>query len=354
MIDRVYTFPIRKRSARKVASIFGSNIHIKYGDGTTVVNNYPQNQTISTYIATAKDLGIGWYRTNCTNATDASRAAPYFDAFRAAGIEPFCVIDADLNSYTGTYASNYSAGKTLGTAIGAALKGHCLYFETSNERDFYCRIDTKDNGVYRYGGTHVRSDGTNVDGSRVTDYDPTARECFMGWNTGVADGLKVNIPDAIYGFATGAGYGYVFANLLHFGTATIGGPQVRTPCPQGLWGSHWYMNMYDPTKSKQQDGTVVDVLGLYNTLVPGAVGFITEWGLMMDETTQASSIPMWCHTWYSNRLKYNIAGAFIYAQYPNPSSEGDTPTSNWGLNQSDGVTKRAGYTAYKNFISNPY
>lgn len=350
MTDCVYTFPIRKRLARKVASIFGSNIHIKYGDGTTVVDQYPQNQTISTYVATAQDLGIGWYRTNCTNATDALRAQPYFTAFRAAGIEPFCVIDAGV-TLTDSYATAYGKGKTLGTSIGANLAGYCKYFETSNEIDFKCRTDGG-SGAQRTVAANGIADGSYIDGSQPTDYSATAIEAFCGWNAGVADGLKVNIPDAVYGFATGAGFGYVLGSMLHNGTDRTG-TVVRTPYPQGLAGLHWYMNMGSPL-SAGQSGHVVNVLQQYNQQMPGAKLFVSEWGLQMDETTQTSSIPTWCHTWYANRVAYNILGAFIYAQFPNPSNEGDTATSNWGLIQSDGLTKRAGYTAYKNFISNPY
>lgn len=342
------------RLAKRPPSILGTNVHIKYGNGRSVVSQYPQGLTAQQYLGIFNDVGYGWARTNCSNATDAVDAAPFFDVWRAGGVEPFVVIDQDMDYFAG-YTSNYNTAKSLGTAIGAALAGHCLYFETSNERDYQCRIDyKKSDGTYRFAGPYTRTDGTNVDGSRVSDYDPTAMEGFMGWNTGMTDGLKVNIPNVMNGFATGAGYGYVFATLLHYGSATIGGPQVRTPCPQKIWGSHWYMNMGDPTKSKQQDGTIVDVLGLYNSLVPGAKGFITEWGFKMDESTQAATIPGWCHTWNSNRFKYNILGAMIYAQFPNPASEsGDTQAVNWGMQWSD-LTKRAGYTAMKNYIALPY
>lgn len=352
MIDRVYTFPIRKRSARKVASIFGSNIHIKYGNGSAPVNNYPQNWTVQTYVDSARDLGIGWYRTNLNSAADALAYQPYFSAFRAAGVEPFVVIDLDI-TLTDSFATAYGKAKTIGQQISANLVGYCKYFETSNERDYHCRTDGGNGPTLRTVALNGVADGTYIDGSRPTDYDATKIEAFCGWNAGMEDGIRVNIPDAICGFATGAGFGYVMGSMLHNGTDRNGNV-VRTPRPQGLAGSHWYMNMGDPTKAGQS-GHVVNVFQQYNQQMPGAAIFVTEWGLAMDETTQSSTIPTWCHTWYSNRVAFNIQGAFIYAHFPNPSGEGtDTATSNWGIYQADGVTKRAGYTAYKNFISNPH
>lgn len=323
---------------------FGANIHIKYGDGTgTAVSNYPQNQTVQSYVNKALDLGLGWYRTNCNTAANITAEIPYFTAMRANGIEPFVVIDAGI-TLTNSYATNYSAGRSLGLAIGQKAAGYVRFFETSNEIDFNCRND-KQSQPARSG----------LDGSQRTDFYQPALDAFMGWNTGVLDGLRYYIPDAQIGYATGAGFGaYIVGEMWKKGLDNTGA-QVRDPVNVSFQGLHWYWSMGDPRSATPNGGTTLNVMQeIYRRMsVPT---FVTEWGSSIGDAgtdaAQASQLTTRCGTYWNNRVADNVAGAFFYAMFPNPTNEGDDPVSpNWGLVTADGNTIKQSYTAYKNFIA---
>jgi hypothetical protein len=315
--------------------MFGANIHIKYGDGTgAAVSNYPQNQTPQTYVDKALDLGFKWYRTNCNTAANV--------VMRANNIEPFIVIDAGIN-LSNSYATNYNSGLALGQAIGNAAAGYCLYFETSNEIDFNCRLDKQ--------GQTGRS---GLDGSQRTDFYQPALDAFMGWNTGVLDGLRQYIPNAQVGYATGAGFGAYIVGEMWLKGLNNQGVQVRDPVNVSFQGLHWYWSMGDPRSATPNGGTTLNVMQeIWNRMAVPT--FVTEWGSSINDATsqaaQASQLTTRCGTYWNNRVADHVAGVMFYAMFPNPANEGDTATLNWGLVQSDGVTIKPSYTAYKNFIA---
>lgn len=324
----------------------GANIHIKYGDGTTVVSNYPQNQTPSTYVAFAQDLGIKWYRTNITTAQDAVKAQPYFTAFRAAGIEPFVVINAEPASFTVSYATNYSLGLSLGQAIGQALAGYCVYVETSNEIDKYVRID-------KLAGAK-RADGSSVDGSQRSDFNDTWLNAFCGWNSGVAAGLRQYISGVKIGYAPGTGFGaYIVGEMWQKGIDTNGNV-VRAPEPVDYQSFHWYTSMANPQSATPSGGTALNIFQeCYRRM--GVPMFITEWGSSITDAPtaalQASQLTSRAHSFWDTHANDHIAGAFFYGLFPNPAEEGDNDTTNWGLVQKDGITIKPSYTAFKSFIA---
>lgn len=322
-------------------AFFGANVHI----GSTYAG-YPTGLTASSYVSLAQDLGIRWYRTNnCNTASAINTMAPYFTAMKNAGIEPFIVIDQGIN-LSNSYATNYSAALSMGQAIGQAAAGLCRYFECSNEQDFPCRTD---------GGSGAqRGDGSYIDGSQRTDFDNNKLAAFFGWNTGMADGIRQYITDAMIGFASGAGFGaYIVGEMWAKGMDNTG-TVVRSPVKVNFQGVHWYWSMGNPRSATPSGGSTVNVMQQVWSRM-GCPSIITEWGSAPSsdaatQAAQASQLTTRCQTYWDNRVADNTAAAFFYAMFPNPN---DDATLNWGLVQSDGTTKKPSYTAYQSFIASP-
>lgn len=322
-------------------TLFGVNIHIGYNWITAF-----GAQTPASYALTGNDLGIQWYRTQCTNASNAAALQPYFTSMRQAGIEPLVVVimepDADWGA---TYQQNYKDAYSIGYDIGVNLKGYCTWFETSNEIDFKCRTDVAGLG----GGSRTTAlNGISVggvNGQLRGDYDPQHIEAFCGWNTGMADGIRMSIPDAKIGHATGTAFGYIMGEMWAKGMDRDGN-YVRPCCQVDFMGLHWYDGMGDPRSCGQSYSNVpaLKIVNIFQETITrmGCGTLITEWGSTQAGTAQAAWATLQGTDWFNHRVGDQILGAIWYALFPNA---GDNDTNNWGLIQADGTTKKPVYTA---------
>lgn len=299
----------------------------------------------STYVNTFLDLGVKMVRTNIGDVIGASSLVPLFQLFAASSIVPLIVIDQGID-LTNSYAANYSASYSLGLSIAQPLRGHCKYFECSNEFDFACRVD------FQNRSTVNPVDGKSVDGSIPTDYVPAAIEAMRGWTAGMQAGIKSVIPTALCGYASGVAFSNVVADMLFNGKDTTGAI-TQTPIPLDFIGVHWYSSECDilaagPSLHTNQP---VNVLQQLNTVMSGKPIIVSEFGTWDTEANQAQYLTSQFDVWRANRLRYNIIAALFYALFPNPVNEGETLETNWGLIEADGTTRKAAYAAYKKYTA---
>lgn len=321
-------FPAR---AQLPSSMFGLNIHLNWG--------FPYSgQTVTSYAATANDLGIGWYRTDVHDYSSAAFAVPYFDYLRKHGVEPFPVI-TNVPGWSWDYETSYRIAYSVGAQVSLGLKGYATWFETSNELDYFVRTDSG-TGLPRT----ITANGTTVgwiDGSQPTDFDASRIETFCGWNMGMADGIRSNIPDAKIGFATGTAFGgYIMGEMLQKGMDRDG-TYCRPCCKVDFHGLHWYDGMGDPRGAGQVVGSVSFVVNVFQEAWRrmGVGTVISEWGSNHAETAQATYITNMGTEYLTHRNDDHIIQANLYALFGNSSAD------DWGVIKMDGSTHKAAYSA---------
>ncbi|WP_323122002.1 glycoside hydrolase 5 family protein [Burkholderia alba] len=297
----------------------------------------------SDYVGTLADLGARVVRTNISDAVGAAGLVPFFQSFAASGIVPLVVIDQGFD-LAGSYETNYQAAHALGLAIAGPLNGHCRYFECGNELDFACRVD------YLARGRVNPVDAKPVDGSVPTDYRPASIEVLRGWTAGMLAGIKRVIPAAQCGYASGVAYGHVVADMLCNGKDTTGAT-TTTPIPLDFIGMHWYSSQNDILAAGPSTHTnqFVNVLQQLNAVTSRKPIIVSEFGAWDTDANQARYLTSQLDVWRTHRSEYNIVAALFYALFPNPANQGETAAMNWGMLQTDGITRKAAYAAYRSY-----
>jgi hypothetical protein len=366
--------PKQQSSAPTPNGFFGVNTHLNRSAWPAYASMTP-----ASYQAISADAGIQIWRTDMTSASQITAQAAIINGWIANGQTPLIVITpASYDLLTATYASNYIAGQTLGVAMANAAVASIsdptkIYWECTNELDFACRVDK-----IGAAGTKNPVDGANVDGSVRSDFDHNAIERLRGLVGGLVAGIKSVIPTAKCGMATGNPYSFVVQEMLLKGietTATYAWnyngtvTATQTAIPFDFVCLHWYSTMFNAEGAgpsfhgsasscpdKYASATSYpNVLSLLQTRCNGLPLIVSEWGTWDTEANQASYITSQYAVWFNNRATYNIKAVCLYVLFSDTADSGTgtdiggVSTSNFGLIKADGSTKKAAYTALKNY-----
>lgn len=303
---------------------YGMNGHMAWGD-TAWATTYSKAQQR----AYLQDLGCTMYRADVASATMANviktSLQPGGD-FYAQGIGFIPVLNGVSAGWStnATETDSYNLGKNLAVAVATALNGYVDYIECGNELDVPIKIAGN--------------------GSNPTDWNQATWASYRGVLRGMVDGIKSVNPDIQVGVNIGIPMGYGALMMLWNGTE----PNGSTGKPTVKWdftAYHWY----------KSSGDIEHAAGAQNVNIPqllqdqfGVPTMFTEWGWSGSNDTQAtaSTYVSTAMTQYRNdanfRMKYNVICIMHYALID----------ANYGLIQTDGVTKNTAYGTMKTFIAN--
>jgi hypothetical protein len=281
-------------------------------------------QTPAQQIATLVDLGVTVYRLDCYGATsDAQTILTYAQLGAANGITIVPCFAMSQPMMMTSEQDNYNWAYQCGINIASVLSAYCPIYEIGNEIDQWCSI-----GV----------------GETAASFDNTRYQLVRGFLRGAADGIHSVQPNAkiIRGGCVTTEVG--FNNMLWNGTQ----PDGTTGHPALTWdytGWHWYETSGNIVTA--YDGTSTSLNVLQNLQQYGVPVWLTEVGFNAGDSDQgAAYIQSALAEYVADRTTYNIAGVCFYELY-DLAAEG----ANYGLIASDGVTKKLGYTAFKNFTT---
>ncbi|MFX1737289.1 hypothetical protein PXJ20_21795 [Paraburkholderia sp. A1RI_3L] len=280
-------------------------------------------QTPAQQIAMLADLGATVYRLDCYGATsDAQTLARYAQAAAGTSVTILPCLAFHQAMFTTTEQDNYDWAFQCGVNTATALQAYCSIYEIGNEIDDYCCI-----GV----------------GETPSSFDNTRFQLVRGLLRGAADGIKSVQPGAKIIRGGGVTTLIGFNNMLWNGTQ----PDGTSGHPRLTWdytGWHWYETSGNIITA--YDGTATPLNILQNLQQYGVPVWITEVGFNTGDTDQgAAYITQVFNQYFTDRSAYNIAGICFYELF-DVAAEGT-----FGLVNADGVTKKQGYAAYKNFAS---
>ncbi|KDR33866.1 MULTISPECIES: hypothetical protein [Caballeronia] len=308
------------KSTAKAASgsgsiFYGANGHNSNGGAYDVVG-------AKTQLSQLQDLGATIYRNDVYSQTSANMVANIAKTMEEGGVTVYPVMLMNLNYNSENDA--YKAGYTLGqqTANSYPYK----YYEVGNELEAKALIG-------------------NVDGTVWYQYNNWSFMLARGVIRGMIAGVK-SVDSSAKIVLGGTWLHTAFFQMLADGSQ-----------PDGTWGHpavswdvtswHWYSSQGDMTHACGGTGCH-DVLQFLHDM--GKPVWINEFGVRPDfgsysqiATYMTGSLMM--AQFASVASKYNIQSIQAFELYDD--SEGD-----YGLIQSDGLTQKAAYWAYKTFVQN--
>jgi hypothetical protein len=293
---------------------YGMNGHITNGgayDGTPYATQLSQLQ----------DLGVKIFRNDVYNLASAKVLANVAKQFAAGGVQVYPVMLLGL-SYN-TEQDAYNAGFTMGQQTAQTYK--YAYYEVGNELDSPALAG-------------------NYDGNVWNQYSNQPFMIARGVMRGMIAGVK-SVDKSAKIIVDGTWKHIAFFQMLADGSqpdGTHGHPTISWDIT--AW--HWYSDMGDMTHACGGTGCH-DVLGILASF--GKPVWINEYGVRPEYGTNDAiasylSGSMMMTQYYTYASKYNIQSIQSFELY-------DSQEGNYGMLQSDGVTKKPAYTAVKNFIA---
>ena len=289
---------------------FGMNGHYNLGGAYT-------SQSLATQASQLTALGVGSYRQDFYDSTDAATmASTVIPGLTGITVLPLMVLNPYNNGASGSEAAAYSYAYAQAAACAAQLKGLVPVVEIGNEFE--------NNAI-----------DSSVDGNDISEYDNTIFQVFRGALRGAFDGWRSVDTTGETKLAIQGG------TWLHFGwldglltgeqpDGTTGHPTVSPDII--TW--HWYYSMGSIINATGGSGTY-NVLQELQTMGGGIPIMITEWG--NDTLTNADQISAFIEEqipiYGALAATYNLAGIYWYALYDLASDGGS-----FGLYESDGAT----------------
>ncbi|WP_250454815.1 glycosyl hydrolase [Caballeronia sp. ATUFL_M2_KS44] len=304
---------------------YGINGHLAYGSGIY------KTMTAAAQLAILKDLGVTNYRCDVADSGMAKTlAAALTGAFKGSGVSILPVLNPLSCGWNTSLSesSAYTLGYNLATGAATQLKGLVTHIECGNELDVPLKV--------------------SGDGSSATNWSPAMWPSLRGVLRGMIDGVRAIDPTIKVGVGTGIPLSYRALQMLWNGVTPNGTTNGASGAASVRWDFtcyHWYESSGDMLCG-WQNSQCYDVLQALKDSF-GVPIWLTEWGWNAQKDTadqQAAYIPKALAEYYSLRDKYNIESILMYAVIDD----------NYGLVAGDGVTKRASYNNFKNFVkANP-
>jgi hypothetical protein len=306
-------------STASTAKLFyGANGHNNEGGAYDLSSTALQLQQL-------QDLGAKLYRNEVYSPGTANKLARIAATMAAGGVTvyPVMLMGLDFNSEDDAYAAGFALGQATATAYKFP------YYEVTNELEADALTG-------------------NVDGVYPSQYDNDKFMHARGVIRGMIAGVKSIDPAAKIVMGGGAWMHYAFDQMLANGTqpdGTTGHPVVDWDIT--AW--HWYSDQGDITKASGGTGihnVLAALKALGKPIWMNEVGVRPWYGsdqqiadylvgnLMMAQLLALAST-------------YNIQSIQAYELYDDPpGGEGA-----YGLLKNDGVTPKAAYTTYKQFVA---
>jgi hypothetical protein len=340
-------YPAKGASSVTPQGFWGVNCHIGYP------TSYWPNMTPASYLALFSANGIQAMRTNCSSASKATTYLSQYKALVAGGCDVMICIDA-APDYNGSFASNQTAGNTLGAAIANVLKGSGIVkIECTNEQDFNCKIN----------GSNPR--GFVSDGASYDDFIPAKFECWRGFLSGLLAGIRSVTSEFKLGFASGVAFPQTSFRMMREGRDTTGAV-TKTPLQLDTANPHMYdtessnplsYTAKSRTGSAQAVNSLAELRGLTGNAtydVPQTPPFdvyVTEWGSRASDVNQGNFINSASMVYFNNRTTYGINGIYVYGLFADSDDSGTGPVfgvaaNNFGMIQADGTTKKPSWNYY--------
>jgi hypothetical protein len=308
------------KSTAKAASGNGS---IFYGANGHNSNGGAYDFTsVQTQLSQLQEMGATIYRNDVYSQTSANMVAKIAKTMEEGGVTMYPVILMNINYNSEDEA--YKAGYTLGQQTANSY--HYKYYEVGNELEAKALIG-------------------DVDGTVWYQYNNWSYTLARGAIRGMIAGVK-SVDGSARIVLGGTWLHTAFFQMLADGSQ-----------PDGTWGHpavtwdvtswHWYSNQGDMTHACGGTGCH-DVLQFLHDM--GRPVWINEFGVRPElgsysqiATYMTGSLMM--TQFASLASKYNIQSIQAFELYDD--SEGA-----YGLLEADGVTKKAAYWAYKDFVQN--
>jgi hypothetical protein len=306
------------------ASLFyGMNGHVAYTSGVYAT------VTPAEQLALLQDLGVTNYRADIYSQIDAqSLANTLTGPFANSGVSILpCMIPVSYNQ-AGTESDAYSLGYQLGVSVATPLKGLVQYIECGNELDASGLI-------------------SNGAGNAPEDYNPAYWPAFRGVIRGMIDGVKSVDATIKCGVNVGVALAYTALQMLWNGVTPDGsttGVAGASPVQWDVTMYHWYQSSGDILRAGENAN--INVLAILAQSF-GVPIWLTEWGFVPgnSEADQASYVSGTLNEYYSVREQYNLQSVMMYELISSAS------TDDFGLIETDGITKTEAYTAFKAFTA---
>jgi len=316
---------VASAAAASGSKFYGINGHLAYGSGIY------KTMSAAAQLAILKDLGVTNYRADVADSGMAKTvAAALTGAFKGSGVSILPVLNplsAGWNTSL-SESSAYTLGYNLATGATTQLKGLVSHIECGNELDVPLKI--------------------SGDGSSAANWSASAWPSLRGVLRGMIDGVRAIDPSIKVGVGTGIPLSYRALQMLWNGVSPNGTANGASGGASIRWDFtcyHWYESSGDMLCG-WQNSKCYDVLQALKDSF-GVPIWLTEWGWNAQKDTadqQSAYIPKALAQYRSLKDKYNIESIMMYAVIDD----------NYGLIAGDGVTKRASYNNFKNFIkANP-
>ncbi|SAK82171.1 hypothetical protein AWB80_05315 [Caballeronia pedi] len=308
--------PEATAKAATTGSIFyGMNGHITNGGAY-------DNTPYATQLSQLQDLGVKIFRNDVYSLASAKVLATVAKQFAAGGVQVYPVMLLGLGFDTEEAA--YNAGYTMGQQTAQTYK--YAYYEVANELDSAALAG-------------------NYDGNVWYQYSNQPFMIARGVIRGMIAGVK-SVDSSAKIIVDGTWKHIAFFQMLLDGSqpdGTHGHPTVSWDIT--AW--HWYSDQGDITNACGGTGCH-DILGIISSF--GRPVWINEYGVRPEYGTNdaiASYLTgnLMMLQYYTQASKYNVQSVQGFELY-------DSQEGNYGMVQSDGKTKKAAYTAVKNFIAN--
>jgi len=294
--------------------------------------HYDYRYTPAQLVTIMRNMGCSTYRIGCTDdAAQISAVSSIAQAFHAAGLTLFVVMDISMYDTNGALYANepaaYTRGFNCGAAVAGALGPHgVLMYECGNEL-------TRDPAII--------VDSTNA-GTKVQDFNNANWPVMRGMMRGMMDGVKSQQSNAKCG--------------INFCVADIGAADALWDGRQPDGTSGYQTLRWDLTTWHNYEiyGDIFDIgtdgsgpgfdLVTYCKARFGVPFLITEWNTGPEKSTtyRANYITTQYTNYYQARKTKNIQCSMLY--------ELDSGNDTYGI-MIDGVTVNQTYNAFVSFIA---
>lgn len=356
-MGKIYCTQWPGAAAAKLLPFWGVNGHLTWNQPAYTSSNWPNNATA------IRDLGAMSYRngysanynstTGAITSSDGSTFLSFMNAYPDITVVPV-LLPQWGNSYTGgtgTEATAYTIGFNLGVDAATKLGARVPYFECGNEFE---------NGY------------VSNSGNSKTDFDNTMFLKARGSVRGMIAGIKSVNP----AFKVGA----PAISWLHFGLldmladgSTPSAPTTYDSSKIVAW-DYTNIHVYTQNSAGADDfealqgqpitngvsraagygkPIVVSEFGVNTYKSDGSGGWTALYASEAAISAALTSSGYLCDKWYAIRNKYSqpIVSVMLYQLADAASDGSNTNETNFGLLTTDSVTKKARYTAVKNFIA---
>jgi hypothetical protein len=318
------TDPRATRPAPAAQKLFyGMNGHMGWAE--SIYASMPAAQQLQAL----KDLGVTCYRADVASADMArTLAVALHGPFANSGVTILpCLNPSAALQQTMSETDAYAVGFRLAASVAGILKGLVTHIECGNELDAYGLV-------------------TGL-GPSPADYNPAYWPAFRGAIRGMIDGVRSVDPTIRCGVDVGVPLAYGALQMLWNGIQPDGSTSGRggaTPVRWDVTMYHWYESSGDiehagPSGSLNVLRILADSFG-----VPI---WLTEWGFNANLDTpaqQADYVTRALTQYYTVRSQYNLESVMLYQLI-------DLSNNLFGLVDTNGVTKKTAYAAFKNFTA---